>query len=100
MESSSKRVASEKSVQKKETPNIQSAGEEGTPKKDGGGGTAGRRKQGSVVWEEPEEETVSGKRNHPTRRWDQGGELITWDGKRGVGQKTSGNVQLNEKVCE
>lgn len=55
---------------------------------------------GRVVWEEPEEETVSRKRNHPTRRWDQGGELITWDGKRGVEQKTSGNVQLNEKAYE
>ena len=100
MESSSKRVASEKSVQNQETPNTHSAGEEGMPKKDGGGGANERRKQGRVVWEEPEEETVSSKRNHPTRRRGQGGELVTWDGKRGVEQKTSGNVQLNEKVCE
>ena len=45
MESSSKRVASDKNVQNKETPNIQSAGEERMPKKDGGGGANERRKQ-------------------------------------------------------
>lgn len=45
MASSSKRVASEKNVQNKETPNIQSAGEERTPKKDGGGGANERRKR-------------------------------------------------------
>lgn len=45
MESSSKRVASEKNVQNKETPNIQRAGEERMPKKDGGGGANERRKR-------------------------------------------------------
>ena len=48
MKSSNKRVASEKSVQQKETPNLGGAIEEGVPKKERKEGANEKRKQEKV----------------------------------------------------
>lgn len=66
MKSSNKRVANEKSVQQKETPNLGGAKEEGVPKKERKEGANEKRKQEKVARERPNEECVSRKRNKQT----------------------------------